>query len=243
MEEEFAQDLKKLVNSLAKHINSNNIDLSQEVNIVNGLFKRYVKKYSMKGLPELVQVLHKSKRHRDFKIKLECTQLHCQECSYESIGEDMWASNITCCPCGTVINPKFRGLIIQNNDRLKNLLRTCSKCGESKDKMNFAALGIHECIICTECIRESFDAFRKKNKCTGCNKDFEGDCDNVIRSIVEADMTKEQLNQIYSQALSGLQDHQPGCNYLCRAQREFERYRRRLALFVCQRTYRRQGNR
>ena len=191
-------DFRTLANLLAAFLIKNNIELGDKKDQLFELFKEYQKTNSLIGVSGLRQLIHKEKNHADTNVRLECNGVHCLECYLEIANPPIYDQNNTCCEHGKPIPPKIRGRILAEHKRVEALFRLCLLCNKRLDKMNFAILGTHpQCIICTQCIRQKYDANKKNNNCPNCNQAYEDESEITIRCIVEADMKEEDLFQIY----------------------------------------------
>ena len=55
----------------------------------------------------------------------------------------------------------------------------------------------HDCVVCTDCIEETFDPRNPVNYCRTCGEPFKDDLDITIRPIVEAKLSDDIIENIY----------------------------------------------
>ena len=198
MEAEVKRDLCDLCNLLAGYISAEKTPISINLDLLFQTFNAYIKANSLSGLEDLSNLICTLKGHKKNSIKLDCKMDHCVYCYNELAQNDLWEPNIATCTHRTPIPPVVRNRIIKEYTRLQNLIRTCGLCRENKDRMDFATLSSHDCIVCTSCMRNIFKAEDKENKCPMCQQVLKDECEITIRSLVEAEMSPEALEKIYS---------------------------------------------
>ena len=191
----------ELANLMSLFMIKNSIPVIENKEELFNYYSLYQKKHSFAGIHDLQQLIHKEKKHSNSKVRLECNNAlaHCLECYYDLANEPIYNAS-TACEHGKQIIPKLRMRILNEHNRVEKLFRTCQICDKKKDAMDFAILKTHiKCIVCTECIINTYDARNKHNNCQICRDQLEEESEIIIRSIVEAEMTDKELFEKYKE--------------------------------------------
>lgn len=196
-EERKVNDMLMMIKYLSEFIVKHGIEITESRTefIQNLIF--YVHVNTLKGLKDVVNVFHKVLKHQDSFMRLTCKQLHCIECYNYFVNDDFY-NEYTVCSCGIRINPRDRGLIFDNYDRLEKLKRVCSLCGIKQDKMNFSELENHNCYLCLNCLYQTFIFFSEDNVCAYCRQLYTEENSNTIRAALAHYYEENEVKEFYS---------------------------------------------
>lgn len=196
--ENYFEETLELTRVLSKYIRDQKIPITSQDKELVRLYREFCRIGNISNLGDMEAINHELKNHSDSKVKLDCGENHCIECYYELVQDDMWRNGQVYCSHSKLIIPKFRMIILNAYKKFQEMKRRCIKCNEIKDKMNFVLLSSHpQCVICTNCLKESYILGRDDNKCQNCGIIFVEECNTSLKEIIESEMTYEQLMQIY----------------------------------------------
>ena len=209
-------DLKDLANLLSEYIIKNEIPITHEKDALLHRFKAYEEEHSVSGLQNLLSLTHREKGHGPSKVLLSCCpdQPHCLYCYAEIAQNDVVDPNNLFCAHGKQIIPLVRMKIVQEFNRVQNLLKRCQVCDKIDDRKFFATYSSHPtCSICTDCILLTYDPAMKQNNCPLCHNQYEEESEIIVRVNKELKMTEEEVKNMYAEVC-------PRCN-VSRDSREF----------------------
>lgn len=199
MEDKTFAGYKDLFKHLAKLIIEKNVPITKFQPEFCQVFVEYAKRFTLKGMADPLKIFHILQSHQDSWMKLECGTAHCIECYYFFCNDENWDPNNVFCTCDRKIVPKYRASVENNYKRIQALKADCIRCNKRQDKMNFAVVNLHPCVICSECIKAQYVYEKgKKNNCPNCGTEYNEECELILRSYVEIGMNDDIVAKYYA---------------------------------------------
>lgn len=200
MEADIIIGYRELVRHLSVLIAEKKVPINKYRSEICEIFVEFAKKNTLKGMADPLKLFHQLQDHQDSTLKLECGASHCIECYYFFCKDDNWDPNNVFCTCDRKIVPKYRSSVENNYKRIQGLKAKCVNCNSIKDKMNFAVISLHPCVLCSNCIKETYVYEKgKKNSCRMCGQEYNEECELIIRSVYENNLDQEIVSKFYSE--------------------------------------------
>jgi hypothetical protein len=198
MEQNELNEFFRITKILSDFIKTNNIDGKNHGPQFIAVLKRLMKIHSTKNMKDLLNFNHYLNAHEENSMKLQCGAIHCIQCYRQLVEDDFYEPGRTQCTCLQIISPIYRKRILENHKRIEALRTLCIYCNKRKDNMRFVLKSLHNCHICTDCLKQRFNYYDKENKCSNCNEVFNEDCDTLIRDIIETEMDPADVKANYT---------------------------------------------